>query len=87
MEAQIKAKIEAQSQFIALLMEQLKRAREEKKSLQEMLKLEKARTKMGKKATKDAVAEVPAERRYADTYQNRKLERVGKLIPSRKKTP
>lgn len=86
MESQIQARIDAQTQFIALLMEQVKRAREEKKSLQEMLKLEKARAKGGKGA-KGAEAAAPAERRYANTYQNRKLNRVGELIPSRKKPP
>ena len=86
MEGQLKARIDAQGQFIALLMDQLKRARAEKKSLQEMLKLEKARVKGGK-AAKGAEAEAPAERRYADTYDNRRRGRVGQVIPSRKKTP
>lgn len=77
--------------YIAMLAEQLKAARERKKVLRDAVKREKAHLKEHLKAMKagavSAVKAVPAAvvKRYADTYQNRKLKRVGHVIPPRKK--
>jgi hypothetical protein len=77
--------------YIAMLAEQLKAARERKKVLRDAVKREKALLKERLKAMKagavSAAKAAPAAvvRRYADTYQNRKLKRVGQVIPSRKK--
>ena len=74
----IQRQLEANDLFIQMLAEQLKEARAKKKFLRESLKREKDRKKG---------VNVSAERRYADSYANRKLNRVGEVIPSRKKAP
>lgn len=73
--------------YIAMLVEQLKAARERKKLLRDAVKREKAHLKAMKAGAVSAVKAVPAAvvKRYADTYQNRKLKRVGHVIPPRKK--
>lgn len=74
----IQKRLDANDLFINMLVEQLKEARAKKKFLRESLKREKARQKGVK---------VSDERRYADNYANRKLNRVGDVIPPRKKSP
>lgn len=90
------AAYDGNEQYIAMLSEQLKAAKERKKILREAVKREKAHLKAHLKAMKagavsasagGAAAAAPTVRRYADNYQNRKLGRVGQVIPSRKKTP
>lgn len=78
--------------YIAMLAEQLKAARERKKVLRDAVKREKAHLKEHLKAMKAGAVSAAAKaapaavvRRYADTYQNRKLKRVGQEIPTRKK--
>jgi len=95
-----RAAYDGNEQYIAMLAEQLKAAKERKKVLKEAVKREKAHYKEHMKAMKagavsasaggGAAPAAPAAsvvRRYADNYSNRKLGRVGQVIPSRKKTP
>ena len=87
------AAYDGNEQYIQMLSEQLKAAKERKKILKEALKREKAHYKEHVKAMKAAAVSAPAAsggaapkpRVYADNYQNRKLGRVGQPIPSRKK--
>lgn len=89
------AAYDGNDQYIAMLAEQIKAAKERKKILREGLKREKAHYKEHLKAMKPgavsaaagggAAAAEPVVRRYADNYSNRKLGRVGQVIPSRKK--
>ena len=90
------AAYDGNDQYIAMLTEQLKAAKDRKKVLREAVKREKAHYKEHMKAMKagavsaaaaggGAAPAAPVVRRYADNYSNRKLGRVGKVIPSRKK--
>ena len=93
------AAYDGNEQFIEMLAAQLKAAKARKKILREAVKREKAHLKEHLKAMKAgavsaaaggaaAAAADPAPvfvRRYADNWQNRKLGRVGEVIPSRKK--
>lgn len=89
------AAYDGNDQYIAMLAEQLKAAKERKKVLREAVKREKAHYKEHMKAMKagavsaaaggGAAPAAPVVRRYADNYSNRKLGRVGKVIPSRRK--
>lgn len=87
------AAYDGNEQYIQMLSEQLKAAKERKKVLKEGLKREKAHYKEHLKAMKASAVSAPAssggaapkQRVYADNYANRKLDRVGKPIPSRKK--
>jgi len=87
------AALAGNEQFIQMLSEQLKAAKERKKVLKQAVKREKAHYKEHMKAMKAAAVSAsassggaaPKQRVYADNYQNRKLDRVGKPIPSRKK--
>ena len=79
------AQLAANEQYIAMLTAQLKTAREAKKVLRAVVKREKEILKERKKTLAiggggDSV------RCYCDNAQNRKLGRVGKPIPSRKKS-
>ena len=87
------AAYDGNEQYIQMLSEQLKAAKERKKILKEALKREKAHYKEHVKAMKASAVSAPAssggaapkQRFYADNYQNRKLGRVGQPIPSRRK--
>ena len=87
------AAFDGNEQYIQMLSEQLKVAKERKKILKEALKREKAHYKEHVKAMKASAVSAPAasggaapkQRVYADNYQNRKLGRVGQPIPSRRK--
>lgn len=87
------AAYDGNEQYIQMLLEQLKAAKERKKVLKEGLKREKAHYKEHLKAMKPSAVSAPAssggaapkQRVYADNYQNHKLGRVGQVIPSRKK--
>ena len=87
------AAYDANELYMKTLSEQMKAAKEKKKILREGLKREKALYKEHLKAMKASAVSAPAssggaapkQRVYADNYQNRKLGRVGRPIPSRKK--
>ena len=87
------AAYDGNEQYIQMLSEQLKAAKERKKILKEALKREKAHYKEHMKAMKASAVSAPAasggaapkQRVYKDNYQNRKLGRVGQPIPSRRK--
>ena len=91
------AALDGHEQYIQMLSEQLKAAKERKKVLKQAVKREKAHYKEHMKAMKAGAVSAAADggadpaasvvRRYADNYSNRKLGRVGQVIPSRKKTP
>jgi len=88
------AALDGNDQYIEILAAQLKAARERKKILKEAVKREKAHYKEHMKAQKASAVSAPVPsggaaaastvRVYKDTYQNRKLGRVGDEIPSRK---
>ena len=89
------AAYDGNDQYIAMLAEQIKAAKERKKILKEAVKREKAHYKEYQKTQKAsavssvagggaAAAAASTVRVYKDTYQNRKLGRVGDEIPSRK---
>jgi hypothetical protein len=89
------AAYDGNAQFIEILAMQLKDAKERQKVLREAVKREKAHFKGYSKAMKvgavsiadvgGGVAVAPVVRRYVDNYKNKKLGRVGQVIPSRKK--
>ena len=87
------AAYDGNDQYIAMLAEQIKAAKERKKILREGLKREKAHYKehlKAEKASAQSIKSAPmqvvkAQRVYADNYANQKLGRVGLPIPSRKK--
>jgi len=88
------AALDGNDQYIEILAAQLKAAKERKKILKEAVKREKAHYKEHMKAQKagavssvagGGAAAASTVRRYKDTYQNRKLGRVGDEIPSRRK--
>lgn len=89
------AAYDGNDQYIAMLAEQIKAAKERKKILKEAVKREKAHYNEYQKTQKAsavssvagggaAAAAASTVRVYKDTYQNRKLGRVGDEIPSRK---
>lgn len=94
------AAYDGNDQYIEMLAAQLKAAKARKKILRDAVKREKAHLKEHLKAMKagavsaaaagggaagGGAAPAPVVRRYADNYQNRKLGRVGQVIPSRRK--
>ena len=89
------AALDGNDQYIEILAAQLKAAKERKKILKEAVKREKAHYKEHMKAQKASAVSAPVPsggaaaastvRVYKDTYQNRKLGRVGDEIPSRRK--
>ena len=95
------AAYDGNDQYIEMLAAQLKAAKARKKILRDAVKREKAHLKEHLKAMKagavsaaaagggavagGGAAPAPVVRRYADNYQNRKLGRVGNVIPSRRK--
>ena len=94
------AAYDGNDQYIEMLAAQLKAAKARKKILRDAVKREKAHLKEHLKAMKAGAvsaaaagggaaggdaAPAPVVRRYADNYQNRKLGRVGQVIPSRRK--
>ena len=87
------AALDGNDQYIEILAAQLKAAKERKKILKEAVKREKAHYKEYQKTQKASAVSAPVPsggaaastvRLYKDTYQNRKLGRVGDEIPSRK---
>ena len=81
--------LNANELHIQMLMNALKEAREKKKLLRETVKEAKANFKANVKAksskAKSSKAKSSGPRIYKDNAMNRKLERVGKPIPSKKK--